>query len=580
MKSVFYLGGLACAGPLLFFLLGTHKLFAPFEARDKALIPDLVVDARTSGRTELLTYGIHTRQTNFVGTLLGLAIDIHTTTPELKKTCYMINKYAIGSVLIVGDIREVIPPGTDTRGSLEQWVTIINTLYTHCHPRPLILADFEWGPSMRIYDLPSLPKAMTCGAIQDEKLVYEYGYTIGQLCKLLSVDINLAPILDVNVNRINPVIHERSFGSDPQKVARAGLALIRGHRATGVLPCAKHFPGHGDTTVDSHKGLPIIAHDLKRLDVVELYPFVRATQAGVPCLMAGHLLVPALDQHACATLSHKILQDVCRKKLHFKGLLITDALRMSALTKALSNEEIVLRAFLAGNDILLFPKDIELAVSTLEDAITKQKIDFNEANNRAQKIFDLKKSLELEKKPLLNAQNITREAQKLVERIKPRLYRAAVTCVRDNAHLVPFVLKRNGISLALVGINERVPKILSEELFYLSARPKVFCFDDYKDREQELIQELDRCIVFALVYGIKKADHTTYGVSEKVHTWLKELGKTNRVGVVVFGTPYAARVFDYLPTVFVAYDEDPYAQQAVGKILNGQCAPTGQLPVE
>lgn len=514
-----------------------------------------------------------------VGTLLGVAVDVHATSAELAATCKIINKNAIGSVLIVGDIREVLPPDTDPRGSLAQWVQVVNTILSECHPRPLILADFENGPAMRLYGVPSLPRALTCGALIDENLIYEYGREIGRQCKLLGVDINLAPVLDVNVNRLNPVIHERSFGADPACVARAGSAYIRGHRASGVLTCAKHFPGHGDTVVDSHCGLPVINHTLARLHAVELMPFECVIHEGVSCFMSAHIITRALDEQYPATLSPKILTDVLRVEMGFKGLVISDALRMRALVNNYGFNDILVRAFNAGCDILLFPGDIERSLAVLKQACEEGTIDPIQVVQRAKKINQIKKDLSIERKPLLSESDIRQELETPeFFAFKQQLYDTAVTCVRDDGRLLPI---KPGQTLALVSVGGQVHEKLLTQLRAAGISVQVFDFNGFTTDKTKLGQELVNFdLVLVLAYDIKKSDYTCYGIKPGVHELCKNLVENKKhIGVVIFGTPYSARVFDYMPSLLVAYDEDPCAQATVARILTGQLPAIGQLPI-
>ena len=232
----------------------------------------------------------------------------------------------------------------------------------------MVFGDAEWGLGMRMESTLSFPKNGVLGSHISK--IQEVGEWIGKHCRLVGIHMNLAPVVDVNNNPNNPIIGMRSFGEDPTHVANCGALMIQGMHKGGALCCAKHFPGHGDTDVDSHVGLPRIPHTLEHLESVEFVPFKKAIESGVDAMMTGHLMVPALDAEFPATLSRKVVHDLLRKRLGFKGLIITDALNMKALSERYPSSEIAKRSLLAGHDLLLYGahryNDIE---AILEDII-------------------------------------------------------------------------------------------------------------------------------------------------------------------------------------------------------------------
>lgn len=230
----------------------------------------------------------------------------------------------------------------------------------------LIGSDAEWGMAMRLDSTYAFPWNMTLGAIQDSTIVEKVGHQIGKHAKRLGVHINFAPDLDVNNNPKNPIIGNRSFGEDPKNVAEKGRAFVRGMEKAGVLTSGKHFPGHGDTATDSHKSLPIINSSLERLDSIELYPFKEVMKAGLSSTMVAHLDVPSLESREGhpSTLSKSIVTGVLQNQLGFKGLVITDALNMKAVSDFAPEGEVELEAFLAGNDLLLMPENVLKAKET------------------------------------------------------------------------------------------------------------------------------------------------------------------------------------------------------------------------
>lgn len=216
----------------------------------------------------------------------------------------------------------------------------------------LVTGDAEWGLGMRMEETLSFPKNDILGKHPEK--IPAVGRIIGEQCRMVGIHLNFAPVVDVNSNPDNPIIGARAFGSDANQVAACGRAMILAMKQGGVLTCAKHFPGHGDVDVDSHKGLPRIPHSRKHLDAVEFVPFKKAISAGVDAVMTGHLMMPALDDQDPASLSYPIVTTLLQKEWGFQGLIITDALNMKALSENYTTEEIALKALLAGHDLLLY----------------------------------------------------------------------------------------------------------------------------------------------------------------------------------------------------------------------------------
>jgi len=273
----------------------------------------------------------------------------------------------------------------------------------------LVMADYEWGLAMTMTEVMEFPRNAVLGQLEDVELISQVGQEIARQARGVGVHLNLAPVVDVNNNPLNPIIKTRSFGSDPKRVADCAAAWIRGFQGMGLLACAKHFPGHGDTRVDSHVGLPTIPHSLERLGQVELPPFQRAIDEGVEVVMTGHLLVPALDSEWPATLSRVCLQGVLREKMGFRGLIISDALNMKALTNQYTPEKIAYKAREAGCDLLLYGmhiapvvdelmrEQIPRAYNALLTAYKAEKLPLNELDEAVLRILKAKEKLGLHK---------------------------------------------------------------------------------------------------------------------------------------------------------------------------------------
>jgi len=253
----------------------------------------------------------------------------------------------------------------------KQLALMSNYLQAKAHIPLIMSIDGEWGLAMRMDSVLSFPIQMALGAIKDNQLIYEMGKTIAQHLKRLGIQINFAPVLDINNNPLNPVINIRSFSDNKKMVVEKATYYMQGLQDEHVLAVGKHFPGHGDTQTDSHHDLPYLGFSRKRLDSLELYPFKELIKRGIGGIMVAHLDVPALDpiNKRPTTLSHEVVTDLLRNEMGFEGIIFTDALNMKGATKYFKPGEAALKALLAGNDILLYPEEIPWAIQYIKEAI-------------------------------------------------------------------------------------------------------------------------------------------------------------------------------------------------------------------
>lgn len=323
------------------------------------------------------------------------------------------------------------------KGSLASYADAINKAQSMAKVPLLVTLDGEWGLSMRVPDAPRFPKNIALGAIQDLSLLEAYGREVARECKLTGIQVDFAPVLDVNSNPSNPVIGYRSFGEDPKRVAALGAAFCKGMESEGVMAVGKHFPGHGDTSVDSHKALPTVDHSRQVLETVDFLPFVEAAKAGMSGVMVGHLRVPALDKSGTpSSLSKVITTDILKKQLGFNGLIFTDALAMKGAANA--NENNCVSAFRAGADILLNSSAPVKDIQAMVDAIKAGKITQQEVDARCRKLLIYKYKLGLVtpkviKKEGLAAKVNSPETKALLD----KLAKASITVVRNNSNLLP-----------------------------------------------------------------------------------------------------------------------------------------------
>ena len=268
-------------------------------------------------------------------------------------------------------------------------IQMINELQSLARIPMIVSIDGEWGAAMRFYEYAAFPRAMQLGALDDEVLVEQAGRAIGEELRQIKIFANYAPVIDINNNPKNPVINTRSFGEDRERVSRLGAAYMRGMQGAGVWGSAKHFPGHGDTDVDSHKGLPVLTFGRSRLDSLELYPYRRLIDEGVAMIMVGHLSIPALDSTGTpASISKPIVTGLLRGEMGYKGIIITDALEMEGVAK--DNANAALLAYKAGADILLMPQDTRQTIDELDAAFRSGELDEADLDTRVRRVLGLK----------------------------------------------------------------------------------------------------------------------------------------------------------------------------------------------
>ena len=456
-------------------------------------------------------------------------------------------------------------------GSVERYATSINYAQSLSKTPLLITLDGEWGLSMRMKNTPRYPHNMGLGAIADEKLLYDYGRRMAEECRMLGIHVNFAPVLDVNSNPANPVIGYRSFSENPQIVSRLAIAYSQGLEDGGVLSVGKHFPGHGDTSTDSHKELPTVTHDVTRLDTTDLIPFREYINAGLSGIMVGHLNVPALDNSGIpASLSQKITTDLLRHKMGFEGLIFTDALEMKgAKVPGVNN---CVQAFIAGADMLLASSSPMTDIIAFEKAVNSGKISKQEVERRCRKILAYKYALNLQnEKPV----NITGLSDKInspkSEDVNRRLSKALMTVIFNNKSLLPISNLENK-SIAVVSIGAEKDNLFAQ-----------FC---RKYANVKTYFTTSSAFTEATLANIKKHDIIIVGVfTDKAwaRTVFAQFDNTTGLVPVFFMNPYKMNKFSSSlrnePTLVLAYDDTPHIREYAAQAIFGGIDVTGKLPV-
>src|SRR4051794_35885435 len=339
------------------------------------------------------------------------------------------------------------------QGNPVQQANYINYFQSIAKTPLMICIDSETGVGMRMTDsVMKFPDQLTLGAVDDTALIYKIGKAIGEQCKRIGIQVNYAPVVDINNNPDNPVINFRSFGEDKYKVALYGTKIMQGMQDAGVMACAKHFPGHGDVAVDSHLDLPVINKSMQQLDSLELYPFTQLFHAGVGSVMIAHLSIPAIDttEHLPTSLSQKNVTGLLRKDLGFTGISFTDALEMQGVAKYFPSGDAALQSLIAGNDMLCLPGDIPGSINKILEAIRNKELNKKEIDGRVKKVLLAKYNLGLNHRISVNINNLTLDLNKEIPGLRADVAQNAITLLQlEQPRLLPL---QKTFSLAYVGI--------------------------------------------------------------------------------------------------------------------------------
>jgi beta-N-acetylhexosaminidase len=471
------------------------------------------------------------------------------------------------------------------QGTPERQVELINQYQKLAEPVPLMMAiDGEWGLGMRMKSSTiSFPRQLTLGAIQDNSLIYEMGAEIARQMKLAGIHVNFAPVADVNNNAANPVINNRSFGEDRMNVAAKSWRYAQGMQDNGVMACAKHFPGHGDTDVDSHLDLPVIRHDFDRLDSIELFPFRQLAKQGIGSMMVAHLNVPALDEREKrpTTLSYNTITNLLKEGLEYEGIVFTDALEMKGVTKHFESGEVEAEALVAGNDILLLPEDMEAAYREIRNYIKAGKLSWEELAPRVKKVLRAKYELGLQQFEPLRTDSL-RELLNTDDALvlKRKLLANALTLVRNPNDLLPF-RQLEGIKMASLSINANKATPFQDRLQEYKKMPALQCGQAPSEREQtRLIAELSKAdIAIVGLHNMSSRASNDFGISGAARRLLQQLQQKTKVVLVVFGNPYSLKFFDEQEWILEAYEDSPMMQHLAAEALFGARAIKGRLPI-
>jgi beta-N-acetylhexosaminidase len=495
-------------------------------------------------------------------------------------------------------------------GGVYETVHFVNRMQENAKIPLLISADFESGVGMRFDETINFPWNMAVAATGNPEFARREGVIVGKEARALGVLQVYAPVVDVNNNADNPVINTRSYGENPQDVARFGVAFMEGLQSQRIIATAKHFPGHGDTAVDSHRGLPIINYDRKRLDSLELIPFKAVIDAGIASVMIAHIALPQIDPTVIkpiknavntdtesafstenatlpATLSPMINTQILHKELGFKGLTVTDAMSMSGLTQYFTQDEAAVRAFLAGADILEKPADIELTLKGLKDAVMSGRISQERLNESVKKQLAWKHELGLFKNKITPLNEIdkivsTSETGKLSAEIATN----AVTLTKNEANLLPLEKGKRAVVLCITNGEDKnsvgMPLINTLRSQGLQVERIVI---DERSNEAEIkfaiskIQKAD-VVIGGLYARVRSGAKNSIGLPEAGTKVLNEVFALNKPSIgISFGNPYLLRNFPQFSSYIVAYGDMSSLQRASANGIMGTTDFVGKLPI-
>ena len=451
---------------------------------------------------------------------------------------------------------------------------------------PLFISiDGEWGLGMRFKkNSISFPRQLTLGAIKNNDVIYEMGKEIAAHCKRIGIQINFAPVVDVNNNPNNPVIHNRSFGEDIFNVSAKSYAYMKGMQDAGLIACAKHFPGHGDTGVDSHYDLPVINHSRSRIDSLELMPFKTIIQTGIKSVMTAHLQIPALDsrENRPASLSKNILTDLLKDELKFEGLVFTDAMEMQGVAKHFGSAKASVEALKAGNDMVLLPEDMDAAFNGVKKAYTDGTIDSSLIVEKVKKILYHKHLIGLDKpQRISNITNIDRDINNSEAiALKTRLYQEAITLVKNDGPELP-IKKFTGNKIAVLSLGVDQLSAFQNRFSSYTNVEKITAGNTISEAQQTKIKNklalYDHVIIS--LHDLSIRSNKNYGISQSQLDLIFKLNSQNKVTIVNFGTPYLLKFFENVPNLVQAYEEDEICQDVTAQVMMGAFPFRGLLPV-
>ncbi|MBP6411231.1 MAG: serine hydrolase [Pseudarcicella sp.] len=488
---------------------------------------------------------------------------------NVNKITLLIEKYHIGGLIFF-------------QGECYKQAELTNK-YQALSKVPLLIAmDAEWGLGMRLTNGFSFPKQITLGAIEDNDLVYQMGVEMANHCKRMGVQLNFCPVVDINSNPNNPIIGSRSFGESTDLVSAKSGAITRGMQEKYVIASGKHFPGHGDTYLDSHKYLPQVNYTEEEMKKNILTPFKQIIQDSIKSILIGHLQLPFYGTKP-ATLSTKVIKELLQNELKYKGLIITDALNMRGVKnrQKWAPGEIELQALEAGNDVLLYSENIPEAFDAIKKALEMGRLQQEEIDFKVKKILKAKYWAGLAKLANIETEGLFEDLHnKHTQELKQRLFDNAVTLVKDSTQLIPIEQNQNKRQLSIcidAPLNNLFGQAIQKNGHFIQYSTEGKSNQPFYD---EMIEFADSCEnIIISVHNFSNKPNEKYGTSPELINFIKKISQKHPVILCLFGNPYVLKYFPNASTIISGYEDEPEAYQAVSKIIFGEATAVGKLPV-
>jgi beta-N-acetylhexosaminidase len=492
-----------------------------------------------------------------------------------KQVEELIKKYNVGGICVF-------------QGSPVKQANIINALQAQAKTPMLMCIDAEWGVGMRMIDsvLP-LPRQMMLGAVSDAGIAYEYGKIVAEQCKRVGLQVNYAPVVDVNNNPNNPVINDRSFGEDKYKVALFGIQYMKGMQDNGVMACAKHFPGHGDVSVDSHYDLPVINKSMAQLDSLELYPFKEIFKAGIGSVMIAHLSIPAIDNTANkpTSISKNNVTELMRNQLGYQGLTFTDALEMQGVKKFYPDGAASVESLVAGNDMLCLPGDVPLAIEKIKQAIADKKLSWADIEMHCKKVLLAKYQYGLTTLKPINTDNLTNDLNSKVSAMRKLIAENALTLLQKTDDVffpLPAPVKPVANDVVYVSVGTSSDNAFAKRM-RTDYKADVFYFNYNQDAARilstvALIKKRYKKIIIG-IHNYSRTPANNFGLSAAAVDLVTQLQQQTTAITFVFGNPYAIKNWCGAKNMIACYEDDAIIQNTAIDLLQGKITAKGKLPV-
>ena len=450
---------------------------------------------------------------------------------------------------------------------------------------PLMVSiDAEWGLGMRVNKTLSYPYQMTLGAIGDDGLIYEMGQQVAEQCQRMGIHVNFAPVADVNSNAANPIIGMRSFGENPQKVGEKATAYALGMQSKGLTTTMKHFPGHGNTSTDSHLTLPTVPRTIEEVRDIELAPFRYMIEHGVNGAMVGHLYFPAIEKvkNTSSSLSHGVVTDLLKNEMGFEGLIFTDGLDMKGVTEKVRQDSVPYVAFMAGNDVLILPHDVPFAIETIKAAAERDAEVAARVEESCKKILRYKYRAGLNHYKAVSTANLMTDLKKATyTELRQQLYDEAITMLRNDGNVIPLVNNKKIAVVTIGNTKNDVNNGLVERGY--ATKSYVVKKEDIGTKSAAWLKELENYDL--VVVSIEKTTmyaNKNYGINDETVKFFNRLVAQNDVILNLFACPYALDMFrinNSVKGLVIGYQDEVPAVNAVVKLLSGEMEPHGTLPV-